>query len=85
VTTQNHKNRIKKKDWQIRRVVKMFMIWVLGSRVRGSEVQVQGSGFKGLGFRVRGSGLKFKGFGCQVSAQPLAKKTASLIEKETVA
>jgi len=27
---------------------------------------------------------KVSGFGCQVSAQPLAKKTASLIKKETL-
>ena len=30
------------------------------------------------------SSVQVSGVGCQVSAQPLAKKTASLIEKETL-
>jgi hypothetical protein len=47
--------------------------WVLGSRVQGSRFWVQR--FWVQGFRVQG----FKG-----SAQPPAKKTVGLIEKETL-
>jgi hypothetical protein len=54
------------------------MVEVLGSRFRvlGSKVWVSGT--------KKVSGVnKVSGVRCQVSAQPLAKKTAGQIEKET--
>jgi hypothetical protein len=62
----------------MRRVVVIFMVEVLGSRFRvlGSKVWVSGT--------KKVSGVnKVSGVRCQVSAQPLAKKTAGQIEKET--
>jgi hypothetical protein len=47
---------------------------VLGQGVQGSRFRVQGSGFK-----VQGSRFRVQG-----SAPPPAKKTAGLIEKETL-
>jgi len=51
------------------------MLGVQGFRVQGSGFRVQGSGLKGSGFWVQG-------FRVQRRRRP--KKTASLIEKETL-
>jgi hypothetical protein len=58
---------IRKKDWQIRRAVEIFMIWVQLSRIQGFRVLGSGFWVQGSGFKVQGSGFKVQGSRFKVS------------------